>query len=218
MLNTTEFVKSKLFETLMNSKGLDSWSNYSGPDFSGWLCGPAYTRDSEILCQSNFDAALEMLGGESKHVQVRDVGHWGCGWFKQIMINSKSKAKVKILQSIYERLDNYPVLDESDYSERENDYQTDFANQAKDDLAEALSLYFGVSNTKALNNIAFELEIECQRYYGNDSCINVYAQRKPDARDIDQLKTCLEQMSYHYSKSRVYTKLVKAVNVYKVKS
>lgn len=212
----TDFIKSKLFETLMSNKGFDSWSNYSGPDFSGWLCALAYTRDSGVLEQSNFDAALERLGGESKHVQVRDVGHWACGWFKQIMVNSKAKSKVKILQSIYKDLEEYPILDELDYNERENEYQSNFANDYKHSVAKALSIHFGVKNTRALVNIAYELNMECQRYYGEDSCIDIYDMRKPSKCDIERLQTSLDQMKYNYSKSRVYTKLVEAVKAYRV--
>ena len=196
-----------------NSKALDGWNNYSGGiAYPDWIVSVGQNRDSDIMEVSNFVSALERLGGESKHVKIERFGHWGCGWFELILVNPKSPKHVKIAFEISKDLENYPLLDESDYYERENEYQAEYAESAKTDLAEAISKHFGLKNGKALTNLCFDLNLECQRYYGNDSCVNVYASRMPDARDIEVLKTCLKQLEYQYKNSRVFKALVQKLN------
>lgn len=216
-MNIQQFAKENSWENKMNkSQGLDSWNNYSGPNLGDWVVVLGRNRDSEILDNSNFDCALERLGGEGKHVKVERFGHWGCGWFELILVNPKSKSKLQIAFDIKQDLKKYPVLDESDFSEREFEYQSNYAEQAQEDLAEALKVHFGIAR---LTKIAYELNIECQMYYGNDCCINIYKNRKPDAGDIEQLKTCLKQMTYQGNKwenKRLFQKLVKAVEAYQV--
>ena len=79
------------------------------------------TRDSEVLEESNFHSALRMLGGESEEIQVHRFGHWGPGWFELILINPNAEDKVKIAEEIESALADYPILDEMDFSEREEE-------------------------------------------------------------------------------------------------
>ena len=52
------------------------------PDRQDWFVVPVgRNRDSGPASESNFKAALEMLGGESDDVEVCNFGHWACGWF-----------------------------------------------------------------------------------------------------------------------------------------
>jgi hypothetical protein len=85
-------------------------------DQSDWYVSPCIqTRDSGPLDQSNFETALEILGGESSYVEVR---------FEIIIVKPTAKKTVQKLQSIYDSLADYPVLDDSDYSEREWEEKT----------------------------------------------------------------------------------------------
>lgn len=211
-MNTfTEFKTKALFETVMNAGGLDGWSNYAGHDYSGWLCGPSESRDADILTQSNFNVALEMLGGESDgKVEVRHVSHWACGWLNQIMVKATSK-QAKILFEIHKKLAHYPVLDDSDYHEREYEYQSEYAAQTQDELAEALSKHFQVKNTPALVDLAYRLNMEEQASNGNDSCINIYTCRAPGSSDLEQLARVLESIQWDYKRSRTFKALQTAV-------
>lgn len=93
----------------------------TNPENENWLVLPvSRTRDSGALAESNFDAALKMLGGESDNVEVHNFGHWGPGWFEIIAINPDCPEILKIAESIESSLENYPVLDESDFSSREH--------------------------------------------------------------------------------------------------
>lgn len=106
---------SEFQPTAFDSKGL--LGEYHG--ISDFLVVPVtQTRDSGPLDRSNFEQALEMLGGESDDVQVHRFGHWGPGWFEIILVDPKSD-KVRIAEDIESSLADYPVLNEEDFSEKE---------------------------------------------------------------------------------------------------
>lgn len=84
-----------------------------------WLVVPCgLNRDSDCLDESNFACAVNMLGGESDTVEVHRFGHWGCGWFEIIIINPESP-QAATAHKLCDALAEYPILDESDWSERE---------------------------------------------------------------------------------------------------
>lgn len=90
-------------------------------DRQDWLVVPcSKTRDTGPFNESNFQAALAMLGGESETVEVHRFGHWGPGWFEIIIVAPNSDA-AKIAEDIERRLEYYPVLDDEDLSSREWD-------------------------------------------------------------------------------------------------
>jgi len=160
-----DFIKQASFEVVMSSGGLDSYNNYSGHDWAGWLCGPSESRDADIMTQSNFQAALEILGGKKENVvEVRRCGHWACGWFNQIMVNSKNKNAVKKLLEIKLLLEEYPILDESDFYERESEamddcfknYESEFIQNAIKDLSKATDVPHAILTTLE-NSDAFKI-------------------------------------------------------------
>ena len=105
--------------------------NYIGEDLSEYISVVSQSRDSEILDQSNFAAALDLLGGEAddESVIVTRFGHWGCGWFETIMVSVNSTEKLNTAREILNALDAYPVLDDDDLCARE---QEDIAEHAKE--------------------------------------------------------------------------------------
>lgn len=109
----------KLIDVIKNPSGFDSMSNYLGsiPD-KQWLVVLTHNRDSDVLTESNWDCALERLGGESDTVEIFNFGHWACGWWEVLCVIEGSEAH-KLALEIESDLDSYPVLDEDDFSERE---------------------------------------------------------------------------------------------------
>lgn len=90
------------------------------PEQQDWLVAPVcQTRDSGPLDKSNFQAMLELLGGESETVQVHRFGHWGPGWFEIILIDPKDTAAVKTADDAEASLMDYPALDDEAYSKLE---------------------------------------------------------------------------------------------------
>ena len=91
------------------------------PDRSEWLVAQvSRTRDSGPLSESNFDAFLSIVGGESDDVEVHRFGHWGPGWFEIILVRPGTKAAAEA-ERAEASLADYPVLDEMDYSARERE-------------------------------------------------------------------------------------------------
>lgn len=90
------------------------------PDNQDWLVAPVgQNRDSDALTRSNFACFLKAMGGESEDVQVHRFGHWGPGWFEIVLINPANAALVKLAEEMEASLEDYPVLNEEDFSERE---------------------------------------------------------------------------------------------------
>ena len=107
-------------------------------DRQQWLVVPvSQTRDSGTLDQSNFAAALMLLGGESDTVEVHRFGHWGPGWFEIILVDPTDTVNVAIAERLTDQLVEYPVLDEEDWSNREFEAASEaWANMSLRDRAE----------------------------------------------------------------------------------
>jgi hypothetical protein len=110
-------------------------------DRQDWLVVPCgRNRDSGALAESNFAAALQMLGGESDTCEVHRFGHWACGWFEIIIV---APARESDAMEIVCALASYPVLDDSDLSEREtNDAEESWSSWACSDLIDQLCKTF----------------------------------------------------------------------------
>lgn len=115
-----------LYEVAENPSGLDSFSNYMGetPNKNQYVV-LTRNRDSDCLTESNWECALEMLGGESDTVKIDRFGHWACGWWEALSVKetsdgeSKRCKEFKIACEINDALSNYPVLCEEHFSELE---------------------------------------------------------------------------------------------------
>lgn len=110
-----------LKQVVANPSGWDSLGNYAG-EIPGpeWLCLLTRNRDSDCLTESNFRSALRELGGESDNVTVDRFGHWACGWWESLSVRAGTKEHA-LAEEIAERLDGYPVVDEDDFSELEQE-------------------------------------------------------------------------------------------------
>jgi hypothetical protein len=111
-----------LFETISQGvSAFDSLNNFAG-DFEGmekWNVLLGRNRDSGILTNSNFNCAVEKLGGEGTDVQIFRFGHWACGWFELLCINPANEVLTSAANDIETDLADYPVLNDQDYSDRE---------------------------------------------------------------------------------------------------
>jgi hypothetical protein len=109
----------------MTYSNLKRWTmpqDYFGatwPDY--YSSGFGQSRDSDCLEQSNFATALAELGGESETVIVVCENHWAVGWVEWIAIHESDDKALAIADSLVKRTNNYPVLDEEDLSQREQD-------------------------------------------------------------------------------------------------
>lgn len=108
-----------LGEIVKRPSGWGSLDNYIGEtEFDGALCLMTRSRDSDLLTESNWDCALELLGGESENVLIHRFGHWACGWWEALCVLPGTEAET-VANEIRADLDAYPVLDDDDYQARE---------------------------------------------------------------------------------------------------
>ncbi len=114
------------------------------PERQEWILAPvSQTRDSGALDQSNFDNALEALGGESDTVEVHRFGHWGPGWFEIIIVDPSDSKVVGIVEDLQTALENYPVLDDEDFSRREwEEYESGWEDYGRKDFIRQLEKEF----------------------------------------------------------------------------
>ncbi|MEQ9416641.1 MAG: hypothetical protein RJQ08_03760 [Salinisphaeraceae bacterium] len=94
--------------------------HYAGAEWPEYFSsGVGRSRDSDALERSNFDCMLRELGGESETVRVIHEGHWAVGWIEWIAIHESDAKSLEVADSIRAALDDYPVVDESHFSETE---------------------------------------------------------------------------------------------------
>jgi hypothetical protein len=97
----------------------DCYAGAAWPEHYRSGCGRS--RDSDDLEESNFATMLEDLGGESDTVIVVRESHWAVGWVEWIAIHQDDRKALQIADRNQGRLADYPVLDENDWSEREQE-------------------------------------------------------------------------------------------------
>lgn len=78
-------------------------------------------RDSDTLTESNWRVLLKRLGGESETVLIIRDSHWAVGWVEAIYIHESNTTALGIADEARAAMDDYPVLDESDWSQLEWD-------------------------------------------------------------------------------------------------
>ena len=82
-----------------------------------WIvCPTGQNKGSSHAERSNFAAAIKILGGESDTVEIHRFGHWSCGWLEIILVHPSRENEVSAIQ---ERLENYALLDDEDYCNRQ---------------------------------------------------------------------------------------------------
>jgi hypothetical protein len=102
--------------------------SYFGATWEGWYsAGFGQSRDSDALEASNFQVAYAELSklstdvdGDSS-VQIIREGHWAVGWVEWIAIHSSNITALERARKLCERANDYPVLDEEDWSRREDE-------------------------------------------------------------------------------------------------
>lgn len=101
---------------------------YDLEDADAWAQVYTSNRDSGLLAQSNEEAINEMLekfaDGDDPDLVFETHSHWACGHIDGFSVrvyraDGTITEAFKEVCRIQERLDDYPLLDEEDYSERE---------------------------------------------------------------------------------------------------
>jgi len=117
------FAASRVLNPSSAGGALDGPSNYIGPSEFDRIIVISRTRDSDNYELSNFDVALDLLGGEGEGegVEIIRFGHWACGYVEHLALDPTDTAKLQIAYDIHHSLKSYPLLDEDYYYELESD-------------------------------------------------------------------------------------------------
>lgn len=137
-MNFVDFVNDKAQELCGNWKKFNSFGwNYDEeiPDLENWCIVYTVNRDSDLLTQSNAEEIYKRL---LPYLETEDIieehhGHWACGWVDGYSIrvirldwdkNSNDVEKKYTLAflewcEIQLQLENYPVLNEENFFEKE---------------------------------------------------------------------------------------------------
>lgn len=95
-----------------------STDNYCGETPCDHYVGPvSVNRESRCLERANWEVVskeLESLGGE-----IHRFGHWAVGWYELVLISDTAEDCLQRADYWAEKLDNYPVADETVWSEME---------------------------------------------------------------------------------------------------
>jgi len=95
------------------------WPNYYGSGFGR-------SRDSDDLEESNFAvvqrelAKLPAWKGDDSRMVIRE-SHWAVGWVEWIAIHQDDEAALRLCDDLRHKANDYPPLDENDWSEREQE-------------------------------------------------------------------------------------------------
>ena len=92
----------------------DGYIELDGEQDTWYVCPVIQTRDSGPLEESNFATMERILVEANATYQTHRFGHWGPGWFEIILT-----PRADIVEETTRALEYYPVLDETDWSERE---------------------------------------------------------------------------------------------------
>ncbi len=116
----------------MKTVNLNKWTrpnSYFGAEWPEFYVFLSRNRDSDDLTNSNYETALEALKsdrtfGEDEESTVQSVceNHWAVGWVEWIAIHESDTVALEAADAMMERLESYPVLDEDDWSRREQEH------------------------------------------------------------------------------------------------
>jgi hypothetical protein len=113
--------------------------DYCGAEWHGWYsAGFGQSRDSDALEASNFQSAYDALKplanvmsvetqdipnalDDECSVQIVRESHWAVGWVEWIAIHSSNLPALEKARELCKRANDYPVLDEEDFSNRESE-------------------------------------------------------------------------------------------------
>ena len=110
-----------------NWRRFDSFIWYEQPeDAELWGIYHTHHRDSGLLEQSNAAALRTALSRfDQTLVMFERFTHWAVGWIDAAVVrvfhpgSGKPSEAFEVLAKLVEQMGDYPILDESDYSERE---------------------------------------------------------------------------------------------------
>lgn len=132
MTTTTTSLEDRANKLAGNWKKFDSFAWFRRreiEDAESWAIIYTHNRDSGLLDQSNAEVITKALDpftdGDDPDVVFESHSHWAVGhvdgFSMRVLKDGDITEAFRVFHELEERMDDYPVLDESDYSQREYD-------------------------------------------------------------------------------------------------
>lgn len=179
-------------------------SNYSGNDYSDCFFIYSQCRDSDLMVRTNWDTLTEEFKSEieAEYVEVSRASHWAVGWVESILIKDNAPLKVLFKAFKYrECLNDYPIIDDSAYSENEWNEAYEYAESEASSVSQVLQQVFNIPNDiaedKEFLGLCVLLNVEHQMAHGvEDAALfnNQYCADRMDDRDFEHFKDALESI------------------------
>ena len=180
-------------------RGIEKWSypaDYMGCDYEGYYILYSMHRDSDHLTISNFETILKLFEdigvnvvedydmSDKKHPSVINVRmkHWLVGWIDTIMIyEDASPAIWDHVESINKALSDYPILDDDNYYEKEqNIINESYESYIKDEFMDIIKNYFDLYDIEEKEDILSKtyldelIDLSNTEYIIEDNSAHVY--------------------------------------------
>jgi len=180
-------------------RGIEKWSypaDYMGCDYEGYYILYSMHRDSDHLTISNFETILKLFEdigvnvvedydmSDKKHPSVINVRmkHWLVGWIDTIMIYEDSSLEIwDHVESINNALSDYPILDDDDYYEKEqNIINESYESYIKDEFMDIIKNYFDLYDIEEKEDILSKtyldelIDLSNTEYIIEDNSAHVY--------------------------------------------
>lgn len=133
--------------------------------FETWSLGPIIeTRDSDLLTRANRVALMRYLESDpslADDYSIVGASHWACGWvdhlsFRVLDSEGKQTRIARVLAQWFDGLRDYPVADESLWSEMEFEEFSRFFDSAMDEAQDRLEVVFTDPARAALFDRCFD--------------------------------------------------------------
>jgi hypothetical protein len=108
-----------MYQHLRRYRRPEHFSDWTNVNRAEYYVAYGRHRDSDTLTESNFRSLLRLLGGESDTVIIPRDSHFLVGWVEAIYIHEADERACRIADEALGRLEQYPVLEEGDWSELE---------------------------------------------------------------------------------------------------
>ena len=150
----TTFIPDHL-EQWDHPTGFDSARNFSGDSdhlHDHYFVAPVSTsRDADILTRSNWDVVTDEILKVARHndTEIHRFGHWGCGWYEQLLIHKSDTEALKVAEEWCCTLADYPVASDVHYSELQREEAAEYWERM--DIKERLKVLENTVNRWAYN-------------------------------------------------------------------
>ena len=125
---TRTAARNRTFTTMSEAHRRDAV--YWG-DHGDWYIVATQHRDSDPLTRSNYRVLAARLANTM--AVTEESSHWAVGWIERLIVAPGDRAALRVALAAHRAMDDYPVLDETDWSELEH---SEFWSFAKGELGD----------------------------------------------------------------------------------